>query len=79
MTYKSVAPDLKSSCYNCRFFQLSSDMMNGFCHQSSPQGKSAIGIGTCGRFTEKVGKQFGWSNICPTSTKTENPLTVSTT
>ncbi|TNJ58678.1 hypothetical protein FE784_37995 [Paenibacillus hemerocallicola] len=54
MSYRSISPHLKSSCYNCRHFQASSDMLNGLCFQNSAdQGVAAIGIGTCGQFSMK--------------------------
>jgi hypothetical protein len=66
MAYKSVAPSLKISCYNCQFFQVSGDMMNGKCFLSpASTGKSAIGIGTCEHFAikEKGGDHLPWSNL----------------
>lgn len=54
MGYRSISPQLKSSCYNCRFFQSGSDMLNGLCFvASADQGAPAIGIGTCERFAIK--------------------------
>jgi len=54
MNYRSLSPQLKSSCYNCSYFQASDDMLNGLCfQQSSEHGVEAIGVGTCGEFTMK--------------------------
>lgn len=64
MTYRSVAPQLKSSCYNCRHFQTSEDMLNGLCfHNTTDAGKAAIGIGTCGHFAMKCDTEFSWSRV----------------
>lgn len=66
MAYKSMAPQLKMSCYNCQHFVVSSDMMNGQCfHNSSSNGKSAIGIGTCDSFNMKdTSKDYSpWSGL----------------
>ncbi|MEF3306512.1 hypothetical protein [Paenibacillus sp. GYB003] len=53
MSYKSISPQLKSSCYNCTHFQASHDMLNGLCFRSSPEGVETAGIGTCSRFAMK--------------------------
>jgi hypothetical protein len=66
MSYRSISPQLKSSCYNCRHFQASSDMLNGLCFQNSAdQGIAAIGIGTCNEFTIKGDNGTAWSKIYP--------------
>lgn len=55
MNYKSISPQLKSSCYNCTHFQASHDMLNGLCFQQSAEhGIPAVGVGTCSRFTAKA-------------------------
>lgn len=51
MTFHATSPHIKSSCYNCRHFQINKDMLNGTCHLHQQQ-KSAIG--TCGSFQRKV-------------------------
>ncbi|GAA3401671.1 hypothetical protein ACFFNY_13445 [Paenibacillus hodogayensis] len=55
MSYRSISPQLKSSCYNCTHFSAFSDMLNGLCfQQSTEEGTPAIGVGTCGHFLMKA-------------------------
>ncbi len=55
MKYRSIAPDIQTSCYNCRFFETSKDMLIGTCHYFGPdQVKSSIGIGTCDYFSVRT-------------------------
>lgn len=64
MSYKSVSPQLKLSCYNCRYFQVSADLLNGMCfYKSAKEGMAAIGIGTCEQFAVKSDADFSWSNV----------------
>jgi len=63
MSYRSVSPHLKSSCYNCRYFQTGGDMLNGLCFYKSTEGQAAIGIGTCSHFTMKGGSDFAWQGV----------------
>ncbi|WP_127585241.1 hypothetical protein [Paenibacillus koleovorans] len=54
MSYKCISPQLKSSCYNCKFYRVSTDMLNGLCYYYDKHaGKAAIGIGTCNHFSVK--------------------------
>ncbi|HEY0828331.1 MAG TPA: hypothetical protein VGE40_09565, partial [Bacilli bacterium] len=62
MNYRSMAPHINTSCYNCLFFEVSADMLNGTCHLSEQEnGKSAIGVGTCDGFTKKLHAEFNWT------------------
>ncbi|TMV47648.1 hypothetical protein FE783_21925 [Paenibacillus mesophilus] len=77
MSYRSISPQLKSSCYNCRHFQASSDMLNGLCFQNSAdQGVAAIGIGTCNEFAIKGDSGAAWSKIFPRSAREDRRSTV---
>lgn len=69
MSYRSVSPQLRLSCYNCRFYQVSDDMLNGFCHRTPERKKAAIGIGTCNDFTAKGASDFSWPDIVPHSSE----------
>lgn len=51
ITYKSTAPHLKKSCYNCKFFQMGDDMIQGTCERKSHPSPTVSGIGTCNDFT----------------------------
>jgi hypothetical protein len=54
MSYKCISPQLKSSCYNCKFYQVGVDMLNGLCfYLKKDVGQAAIGIGTCNNFEKK--------------------------
>jgi hypothetical protein len=78
MSYRSIAPQLKISCYNCRFFQLSDDMLNGMCfYHSRENGKAAIGIGTCSNFSMKGDAEFSWSSVLnrSASARERSPIT----
>ncbi|MDF2670507.1 MAG: hypothetical protein K0R67_2813 [Paenibacillus sp.] len=55
MSYKCISPQLKSSCYNCQFYKVNVDMLNGLCfYNNKDSGKAAIGIGTCNNFASKT-------------------------
>src|SRR5690606_39834195 len=55
MSYKCISPQLKSSCYNCSYYQVSMDMLNGLCfYKDKHVGQVAIGIGTCNNFEKKT-------------------------
>ena len=73
MSYRSVSPHIKLSCYNCRYFDVSSDMLNGFCRYNTKQSKAAIGIGTCEQFSAKNGPAFSWSSMLDRSHENETP------
>ncbi|MEX2414953.1 MAG: hypothetical protein WD424_02320 [Paenibacillaceae bacterium] len=51
ITYKSTAPHLNKSCYNCEFFQIGDDMIQGTCERKSHPSPTVSGIGTCDDFT----------------------------
>jgi hypothetical protein len=49
MTYYSISPELKRSCYNCRYFELGADMLHGNC----PRFGRVSATGTCNHFCFK--------------------------
>lgn len=51
ITYKSTAPHLKMSCYNCKFFLIGDDMIQGTCELKNYPSPTVSGIGTCDEFT----------------------------
>lgn len=65
MSYRCISPQLKFSCYNCKHYQVSDDMLNGLCFlHGDDHGKAAIGIGTCNEFTIKgPASDFAWQQI----------------
>lgn len=63
MGYKSIAPQLKTSCYNCLHFEVSDDMLNGTCYFNiHHKGKAAIGIGTCESFAARAHQKFDFAS-----------------
>lgn len=51
MTYKSTAPHLNKSCYNCQFFRMGDNMIQGICERKNHPTPTVSGIGTCDDFT----------------------------
>lgn len=66
MNFRSVAASLRVSCYNCRYFQVGDDMMNGTCRYGD-KCRSTIGIGTCDDFMRREAESFAWSRLKPRS------------
>lgn len=54
-TYKSTASHIKMSCYNCLFFSLGDDMIQGTCKRKRYPTPKVSGIGTCDDFTYLAG------------------------
>lgn len=66
MNYRCISPQLKSSCYNCKYYKVSDDMLNGLCFlHGREHGKAAIGIGTCNEFAIKgpASSDFAWQQV----------------
>ena len=50
VTYKSTAPHINKSCYNCTFFLMGEDMIHGTCLAKKQPSRYVCGIGTCNEF-----------------------------
>ncbi len=54
-TYKSTASHINKSCYNCLFFCIGDDMIQGTCDRKIIPSPKVSGIGTCDDFTFLAG------------------------
>jgi hypothetical protein len=57
MAYKSIAPHLNMSCYNCQFFRMGVNMLQGICERKNHPTSTVCGIGTCDEFTSMTTKE----------------------
>lgn len=65
MSYRCISPQLKFSCYNCKHYEVSGDMLNGLCYLNGrDHGKSAAGTGTCNAFAAKgASTDYAWPSM----------------